>query len=112
LAISPHDDRAAAVSGEQRVYSSRDGGRSWSAVASPAAGLLVWTRGGVLLLDFDGRVWQAADLDGSWRQTGEVGGQPAAFESGAEGELLVALHDGTIKRSTDAGRSWTVRAQP
>jgi hypothetical protein len=42
---------------------------------------------------------------------GEVGGEPAAFEAEDDG-LYVALHDGTVKRSTNGGRSWTVRSRP
>jgi hypothetical protein len=51
-------------------------------------------------------------VDGKrWRRIGEVGGQPAAFEAEAE-FLYVALHDGTIKRSRDGGRTWVVRSRP
>jgi photosystem II stability/assembly factor-like uncharacterized protein len=112
LAISPDDDRALAASGERRVFRSHNGGRSWSAVDGPGAGLLVWTRSGVVLVDLDGRVYQSAELDGRWRPIGAVDGQPAALDSGPEDELLVALHDGTIKLSTDAGRNWSVRSRP
>ena len=37
-------------------------------------------------------------------------GQPAAVDTGTRDELLVALHDGTVKRSADAGRSWRLFA--
>jgi hypothetical protein len=47
-----------------------------------------------------------------WRKVGEIGGQPAAFETGGPDELYVALHDGTVKRSTDGGASWSVRTRP
>jgi hypothetical protein len=112
LAISPDDPGALLASGERRVFRSPDGGRSWSVANAPGAGLLVWTQPGVLLVDLNGRVFRDASPTGRWRPSGTVGGQPAAFEAGAEGELLVALHDGTIKRSTDAGRTWTVRSRP
>jgi hypothetical protein len=26
--------------------------------------------------------------------------------------LVIALHDGLIKRSTDSGRSWSIRSEP
>ena len=43
---------------------------------------------------------------------GEIGGQPAALLAVGEDELYVALHDGTIKRSTDGRATWTVRSSP
>ena len=112
LAISPQDARALLASGEQRVHSSSDGGRSWTTFDAPAAGLLAWNASGVYLIGVDGRVWRSTDGGASWRKAAAVGGQPAAFDSGRADELLVALHDGTIKRSADRGASWTVRAQP
>ena len=112
LAISPADAGTLIASGERRVYSSSDGGRSWRAIDAPAAGLLAWNAVGAFLVGLDGRVWRGANGGASWREVAAVGGQPAAFDSGRGDELLVALHDGTIKRSDDRGASWTVRAQP
>jgi hypothetical protein len=43
---------------------------------------------------------------------GAIGGEPAAFDGSGRGDLYVALHDGTIKRSTDGGASWSVRSAP
>jgi hypothetical protein len=43
---------------------------------------------------------------------GEIGGEPAALVAEGPSELYVALHDGTIKRSTDGGATWTVRSRP
>ena len=112
LAISPTNTRALLASGERRVFSSRDGGRSWSRVEAPSAGLLAWNEGGVFLVTDDGRVWRSSDDGASWQEAAGVGGQPAAFDSGRGDELLVALHDGTIKRSADRAVSWTVRSMP
>jgi hypothetical protein len=44
------------------------------------------------------------------RHLGEIGGQPAALLTQAASDLDVALHDGTIKRSTDGGSTWVVRS--
>lgn len=66
----------------------------------------------MFLVAADGRAWHAERRDTSWREIAPVGGPPAAFDSGRPGELLVALHDGTINSSTDAGDSWTIRSQP
>ena len=43
--------------------------------------------------------------------TWDFGGRPAAFDNGGD-VLLVALHDGTVKRSADGGRTWAVRSRP
>lgn len=112
LAIDPGDPRSLVASGERRVHRSRDGGRSWSAVAAPAAGLLTWNAAGVFLVGGDGRVWRGSGPRGPWRAGGSIGGQPAALDEGRGRELLAALHDGTIKRSTDDGARWSIRSAP
>ena len=112
LAISPGDSGTLIASGERRVFRSRDGGGSWVPVDAPGAGLLAWTRGGMFLVGLDGRFWRAAPQTRSWQAGGLVGGAPAAFDTGPDDELLIALHDGTVKQSADAGRSWSVRSEP
>ena len=113
LAISPSDPRRVIASGERRVVVSRDGGRSWKRESAPAAGLLAWNARGRFLVGLDGRVWSGgAGKAATWKAVGGVGGQPAAFDRGRAAELLVALHDGTIKQSTDGGLTWTVRSEP
>ena len=42
---------------------------------------------------------------------GSIGGQPAAFIAHGR-DLYAALADATVVRSTDGGRTWTVRATP
>lgn len=112
LAIAPDTANTTIASGERRVLRSTDAGRTWAQVDAPSAGLLAWNDDGVFLVAADGRAWHADRPDASWREVAPVGGQPAAFDSGRPGELLVALHDGTIKSSTDAGANWTIRSQP
>ena len=113
LAISPDDPArasppvSAASSGPTTVDA--PGHRS----TLQASGLLAWTRAGLVLVDLDGRVWRSTEPEGGrWRPVGEVGGQPAAFDTGPGGELLVALHDGTVKQSADNGRTWDIRSRP
>ena len=112
LAISPTHARSLIASGERRVFLSPNGGRAWKHIQAPTAGLLAWSTSGLFLVGADGRVWRSADRGSSWQESAAVGGQPAALDFGRDDELLVALHDGTIKRSTDRAGSWTIRSQP
>lgn len=112
LVLSPDDPRVLMASGVRRIYFSGDRGRSWSDVDTPAVGLLAWNADGVFMADSDGRVWRSARDAPKWTVVGSAGGPPAAFEGAKPRELLIALHDGVIKRSIDAGRSWSVRSQP
>jgi hypothetical protein len=110
LAVHPDDRDRLIASGESAIYESRDGGRSWDRPAAEA-GLLVWSSADELvMIGGDGVAHSSAD-GAAWRELGQIGGQPAAFEAERDG-LYVALHDGTIKRSTDGGRSWSVRSRP
>ena len=78
----------------------------------PLAGLLAWSAPRRLfLVDGSGQVLRSPDGGKRWQPVGSIDGQPAAFM--ADGTVLyAALTDGTVKRSTDGGRSWTVRATP
>lgn len=112
LAIDPTDARRVVASGERRVHRSRDGGRSWASADAPKAGLLAWNGTGLYLAGGDGRVWRRPGASTRWSAAGSVGGQPAAFDTGRGRELLAALHDGTIKQSTDSAANWSVRSTP
>lgn len=112
LVISPDNPHKLMAAGERHVYFSRDSGRSWSQLKTPAVGLLAWNADGVFLADSDGRVWRSARDAPSWKVVGSVGGPPAAFEGSKPHELVIALHDGLIKRSANAGRSWSIRSEP
>lgn len=110
LAVHPKEANRLVASGESAIYSSRDGGESWQQLAA-MAGLVVWRSSSeLILIDGEGSVY--ASTDGTaWREVGEIGGQPAALESERDG-LYAALHDGTIKHSSDGGSSWSVRSRP
>lgn len=116
LAPDPSDRRrlvaTAAGALDQGMYESRDAGKSWERLNS-AIGLLAWPASNRLyLVDDRGRVLTSTDGGRTLRERGEIGGQPAALLGQEADELYVALHDGTIKRSSDGGASWTVRSRP
>jgi photosystem II stability/assembly factor-like uncharacterized protein len=114
LAVDPADGRrivvATAGGVEEGLFESRDGGESWDRIGE-AVGLLAWPER-LYLIDGGGQVF--ASIDGGRRLAaqGELGGQPAALVAEGARELYAALHDGTIKRSTDGGATWTVRSTP
>jgi hypothetical protein len=73
--------------------------------------MLSWPEAqGLVGVSADGTVARSED-GATWQRVGDVGGQPAAFDGASAEELYVALHDGTIKRSTEAG-SWSVGSTP
>jgi photosystem II stability/assembly factor-like uncharacterized protein len=112
LAIAPDDETRIVVSGDERLYMSPDGGDGWRPVDGEAS-LLAWPIPNRLLaVSSRGVLSESGDVGRTWQEVGRVGQQPAAFESRSARELYVALHDGTVKRSTDGGRNWTVRSKP
>jgi hypothetical protein len=107
----PDDPDRLTASGERHLYHSRNGGRGWRRLAGEH-GLFAWespTR--LVVVTLAGEVMAGDGAAGNWRRLTEVGGEPAAFEAEDDG-LYVALHDGTIKRSSDGGRSWAIRSRP
>jgi hypothetical protein len=78
-----------------------------------AIGLLAWpTRVRLYLVAGGCQVLAGRNGRRRLEHRGEIGGQPAALLAQTANELYVALHDGTIKRSTDGGASWVVRSTP
>jgi photosystem II stability/assembly factor-like uncharacterized protein len=78
---------------------------------SEAVGLLAWP-GRLYLVAGGGQVFASRDGGRRLDHRGEIGGQPAALVAEGPNELYVALHDGTIKRSSDRGATWAVRSTP
>jgi hypothetical protein len=110
LAIDPREPDRVIASGQRGLHESGDGGRSWTGTPGPA-GLVAWPRRGSPVVLTAGGDLLERDRGSRWARTGNAGGQPAAFEAEDDG-LYVALHDGTVRRSTDGGRSWTLRSAP
>lgn len=116
LANDPANPRrlivASASDGGEGLYFSGNAGRSWARVAGPA-GLLAWSSPASLhLVTGGGLVLVSRNGARSFEHVGDTGGAPAAFLAETPRELYVGLHDGTIKRSRDGGRTWQVRSTP
>lgn len=116
LAADPDDSVHVLATGasdfDQGLYESTDGGRSWKRIGDQV-GLLAWAdRERLFLVDGAGSVFMSGDHARTFRHRGAIGGEPAALLGRRGGELYAALHDGTIKRSGDGGRTWSVRSMP
>ncbi len=112
LVIEPSDGDRLIGTTEEGVFESRDGGGSWRRV-NGAVGLLAWPeRDRLYVVTGGGDVFASGDGGRRLWRVGTIGGEPAALLAQTADELYVALHDGTIKRSTDGGASWTVRSTP
>ena len=111
LAVDPGNADRAVAAGSDGFHLTLDAGRSWRPLPGQP-GLLDWTRGGLYSLNPEGIVRIARYNLRRWKTLGRVGGKPAALAAAGSGELYVALHDGTIKRSSDGGLSWHARVSP
>lgn len=97
---------------KQGMYASQDSGQSWKRL-NYAVGLMAWPAPERLyVVDDQGKVLVSSNGGRTLARRGEIGGQPAALLAVAKADVYVALHDGTIKHSTDGGASWTVRSSP
>jgi hypothetical protein len=113
LAADPDNAERLVAAGEDGLYRSGNEGQTWELVREDAVGLLTWPRqNSLFLVDGRGQVFVSPNGGRGWTVVGRIGGQPAAFLGRSAAELYVALHDGTIKRSADGGRTWTVRSTP
>ena len=112
LAVDPQDRDRLVAATEAGLFSSGNGGGTWRPVNQQLAGLLAWPeRGTLFLVDQAGQVQRSSDGARTFSAAGSVGGQPGAFTA-QDGDLYVGLSDSTVRRSTDGGASWTVRAAP
>jgi photosystem II stability/assembly factor-like uncharacterized protein len=100
------------ASTERGVFSSTDAGKAWRPLRDDTAGLLAWPAADRLYtVDRQGQVQRSSDDGRQWQPAGGIGGQPVTFIA-HETELYAAFADSTVKRSSEGGATWTVRAAP
>ena len=108
LAAHPESPRRVIASGVRVAFESRDYGATWKPRAYMPAGLIAWSSSRTItVVDVSGAAWHSRNGGRKFKQTGAIGGEPAALAVDGDA-VLVALHDGSVKRSTNGGRSWKV----
>jgi photosystem II stability/assembly factor-like uncharacterized protein len=111
LVMDPGSAQVFLGAGEQRLFLSRDRGRTWH-VREQGTGLLAWPqRGRLYLLDDNGRVWLSPDGGRRWQGRGQIGGRPAVLLAVGPEVLYAATHAGEIKDSNDGGATWATRSE-
>ncbi len=109
LAVHPTNPSRVVVSTEKGLFASPNEGRGWRPLSDQLAGLFAWPeKDRLYLVDGQGQVFVSANAGTEWQTQGSIEGQPAAFIAHGD-ELYAALADGTVKRSSDGGATWTVR---
>jgi hypothetical protein len=112
LAIDPSHPPHVVASTEQGLVDSTDAGRSWQGLVKGKLALLTWPAPGRFYsVDGNGEVQLSRNSGRRWQSGGSIGGTPAALASDRT-DLYAALPDATVKRSTDGGTTWSIRATP
>ena len=105
--IDPKDENHILAATEDQLYRSEDGGNSWKPAGNAAFTRLLWTEQGLLLRALqDGTVEQSEDGGESWKPLGKVDGEPYKFKTLDGKTIYLALSDGSILSSTDAGKTF------
>ena len=111
LAIDPRDPRRLVAASPAGIAVSDDAGAKWRPLRPDVVGLLTWPDANrLLLVDGTGVIQRSRDGGRSWRQVGELGSVPTAFEAIGK-DLYAALEDGTVQRSEDDGVTWSLAAK-
>lgn len=110
LAISPRSPKQLIAASPSGLSTSTTGGARWRQLRPDIAGMLTWPAPDRLfLVDPAGTVHLSRNGGRAWEQVGRLGGSPTAFEA-VGADLYAGLQDGSVRRSTDAGATWSVAA--
>ena len=110
--VDPEDPRYLLAATEDQLYRSDDEATTWRGVAVGAGIRLAWAGGTVLRADSDGTIQRSTDRGQTFARIGRVPGEPYKFESLDARPHYLALSDGTITETKDAGETWKTVFDP
>jgi len=111
--VDPEDPDLLLASTEDQVYRSEDGGERWRPATQGKAPRLDWPAPDSLMRsDKDGLFQVSRDGGQTWERRGRIDGEPYKIRAVDAEHAFIALSDGTILETTDAGRSFKERFRP
>ena len=98
---------------EDRLFRSKDGGKTWRPLLLNDGSRLAWPAPDRLYLAAaDGTVSRSDDGGESFDRIARVDGEPAVLDPESPEALSMALSDGTILHTDDGGKTWEERFRP
>lgn len=110
--VNPEDANRWIASTERGTFKSTDSGETWRQSDPVPHARFAWQESGDLFrIDPGGPVKVSTDRGETWEDRGSTGGEPQALEFDEDGTRYAALRDGTLKVSSDGGRTFTEQLQ-
>jgi hypothetical protein len=111
--VDPENPEKIVAANEEEIFMTENGGQSWRPVVGGEGVRLAWTDPDKLYrADKDGTFYVSPDGAQSFQEVSKLDGEPYKIHPLGPEELLVALSDGSIVKTSDGGRTWTSEFKP
>lgn len=111
--VDPRDPDYLLGSTDDTLYRSTDAGKTWRPLSPALTARLAWVLPGrIVRADKDGTVYESGDRGQSWKRIGSVGSEVWKLKAVSPTTLYAAIGDGSIRRTTDGGKTWAVVFKP